>query len=286
MTLAEIRKLLIKGLRASEVANSVQEADMFLCRLLNIARASVLGHPEKILTQEESAAVLEVLDRRSSGEPAQYILGEAHFWGLTFHVGEGVLIPRPETELLVETALAYLPPSSPSLFLDWGTGSGCVAAALLLERPLARAVLAEKNPLSLRWAWRNLERHGLLGRGLLWHSREPRDIPIWKNSLDLVVGNPPYIPTEEIPDLMREVREHEPHLALDGGQDGLTCCRTLLRFAPLWLKTDGVLTLEIGGASQVERLRSPTSLHLMKETLDYAGIPRCMAWRVSPRFAS
>ncbi|MDR2527925.1 MAG: peptide chain release factor N(5)-glutamine methyltransferase [Synergistaceae bacterium] len=286
MTLAKIRKLLIESLRVSEAVNSVQEADMFLCRLLNVARASVLGHPEKILTKEESAAVLKALDRRASGEPAQYILGEAHFWGLTFQVGEGVLIPRPETELLVEMALAYLPPSSPSLFLDWGTGSGCVAAALLLERPLARAVLAEKNPLSLWWAWRNLKRHGLLSRGLLWHSREPRDIPVWKNSLDLVVGNPPYIPTGEIPNLMREVREHEPHLALDGGKDGLDCCQALLRFAPLWLKTDGVLILEIGGASQAKRLRNPPSLRLMKETPDYAGIPRCMAWRVSPRFSS
>ena len=288
MTLAEARKLLREDLKTSGVENNIQEADMFLCCLLNISRASILGYPEKILTAGESAVLLKALGRRASGEPLQYVVGEVHFWGLTFEVGEGVLIPRPETELLVEMALTSLPPSSPSLFLDWGAGCGCAAAALLLERPLAWAVLAEKNPLSLRWAWKNLKRHGLLGRTLLWHSREPGDIPVEKNSLALVVSNPPYIPTGEIPDLMREVRDHEPHLALDGGPDGLDCYRALFRFAPLWLKAGGFLTVEIGGASQAERLRllAPPPLRLMKEVPDYAGIPRCMAWRASPSLLS
>jgi release factor glutamine methyltransferase len=265
-----------------ESESSIQEADWIVTRLLNISRGELLAHPERALTDSQAAAALEILRRRVSGEPLQYILNEAHFWGLTLQVGEGVLVPRPETELLVELALELLPsPGAYSpIFLDWGTGSGCIAIAMLLERPDARAFMAEKNPRSLQWAWKNVERYGLHERALLWHSRRAEDIPA-KGALDLVVGNPPYIPTKDIASLMREVRDHEPHLALDGGKDGMDFYRMLFQHACAWLKPDGALVLEIGGADQAAELRTmaPSRLNLAKEVADYAGIPRCMAWR-------
>jgi release factor glutamine methyltransferase len=150
---------------------------------------------------------------------------------------------------------------------------------MLLERPEAKAVMVEKNPRSLQWAWKNVERYGLHERALLWHSRSPEDIP--EGGVDLVVGNPPYIPTKDIRNLMREVRDHEPHLALDGGEDGMDFYRMFFQNAGAWLKPGGALVFEIGDATQAKNLRSaaPSYLNLAKEVPDYAGIPRCMAWK-------
>jgi release factor glutamine methyltransferase len=274
------RKFLAERLRAAGIENAAGEADLILIRLLGSSRAEIWGHPERTLTNAQMDAALSIIRRREAGEPSQYIFNEAHFWGLAFEVGQGVLAPRPETELLVELALEYLPDSG--TFLDWGAGSGCIAIALLSERSQSRGVLAEKNPLSLRWAWRNLKRYELRERALLWHSREPSDIPVAGRSLDLVVSNPPYVPTRDIPSLMREVRDHEPHLALDGGEDGMDFYRLLFQRAPAWLKRGGTLLFEIGGAAQSKKMKAEplSGLRLVKEVTDYSGIPRCMAWRL------
>jgi release factor glutamine methyltransferase len=265
----------MESLKAAGIENEAQEADAILTGLLGCTRASVLAHPERRLPDEQLSAVEDALRRRVRGEPLQYILGEAHFWGRPFEVGSGVLIPRPETELLAELALKYLPPGA--LFMDWGAGSGCIAITLLLERPDTRAVMAEKNPLSVLTAWKNLGRYRLYERALLWHSRGPEDIP--PGRFGLVVSNPPYIPTGEIAGLAREVR-CEPRLALDGGEDGLDCFRLLFRHAPSRLKAGGVLLVEIGGAEQAKALRkmAPSNLVLAEELADYAEIPRCMAF--------
>jgi release factor glutamine methyltransferase len=279
-SVAAIRRSLAAELKASGTENCVGEADLMLMRLLNCTRAGLLGHPEKILTDAQIFSVREAARRRTNGEPLQYILGETVFYGRSFETTKGVLIPRPETELLTELALEFLPPSVPLVLLDWGTGSGCIALTLLLERPLTKAVMAEKNPVSLRQAWNNAARYKLLERGFLWHSLTPKDIPVADGTLDLVVSNPPYIPTGAIPNLMREVRDHEPLLALDGGEDGMDFCRLLFRYAPLWLKPGGTLLLEIGDAIQAQKMRATASprLKFLKELKDFAGIPRCMAW--------
>jgi release factor glutamine methyltransferase len=280
-SLGVLRRSLIEGLKAAGIENHVGEADLILIRFLDVSRAEVFGHPEKPVADAQRGAALEAVRRRVAGEPLQYILNEAYFWGLPFQVGKGVLIPRPETELLVELALEYLPPPpSSSFFLDWGAGSGCIGIALLRERPGARGILAEKNPASLAWAWKNLTRHGLHRRGLLWHSRKPEDIPLEKGTADLVISNPPYIPTGKLPSLTREVRDHEPRLALDGGEDGMDFYRTLFQRAPLWLRPGGALLLEIGDGEQAKKIQglTPSALRLAKEIKDYADIPRCMAW--------
>ncbi|MDR1875597.1 MAG: peptide chain release factor N(5)-glutamine methyltransferase [Synergistaceae bacterium] len=287
-SVAAVRRSLMRELRGAGTENCAGEADSILIRLLDCTRAALLGRPERILTDAQIFSAGEAVRRRVNGEPLQYVLGETYFYGRPFETKKGVLIPRPETELLVELALEFLPSSAPPVFLDWGTGSGCIAITLLLERPLTTAVMAEKNPLSLQQAWKNAARHGVLGRAFLWHSQTPEDIfaaPVvpaaGRSPLpDLVVSNPPYIPTGDIPNLMREVRDHEPRMALDGGEDGMDFYRLLFRYAPLWLKPGGHLLLEIGDAAQAEKMRAttPPALKLVKEVRDYAGIPRCMAW--------
>jgi release factor glutamine methyltransferase len=283
MNLASARRSIAKALEGAGIDNSIGEADLILIRLLRVTRAFILGHPEKMLSDEELDSVEKTVARRLNGEPLQYILGEAHFWGIPFEVGEGVLIPRPETEFLVESALKYLPSDSPSFFLDWGTGSGCIAIALLIERPKARAIMAEKNARSIEWAWRNLtpkspNGHSLQERALLWHSREPDDIPIEKGSLDLIVSNPPYIPTKDIAGLMREVRDHEPHVALDGGEDGMDFYRKLFHSVPELLKDGGVLILELGDTVQAETVPLGSPIALIEKIPDLSGNTRCMVW--------
>ncbi|MCL2010130.1 MAG: peptide chain release factor N(5)-glutamine methyltransferase [Synergistaceae bacterium] len=278
MNLGYARRFIVEAFRDGGIHNATGEADLILIRLLRVSRAFVMGHPEKILTGGERAYIDKAVARRLAGEPLQYILGEAHFWGISFEVGEGTLIPRPETEFLVEAALKRLPSDSPSFFLDWGTGSGCITIALLMERPLAKAIMAEKNPRSIYWAWRNLKRNGLHGRALLWHSREPDDIPVRNGSLDLAVSNPPYIPTKEIDGLMREVRCHEPHMALDGGEDGMDFYRKLFRGVPVMLKEGGALIMEMGGIAPGPDNGCAPGMALTEETADFSGNLRCMVW--------
>lgn len=273
--LAEARERLTR----TGVPNAGQEAVWLLCRVLDCSLASFLAHPEAPLTEVEQEQAECLIRRRESGEPIQYILGSAPFRGLEFEVGPGVLVPRPETELLVDLALSLLPENG-FRFLDWGTGSGCIAASLLAERPQAYGLLAEKNPLSLACAWRNLRRHGLLGRGLLLHSRMPKDLPV-ASECDLVVSNPPYIPTGAIPELMREVRDFEPRMALDGGADGMDFYRALFENSPRWLKPGGLLLMEMGDAYQAGGLRdkTPQGFDFICDISDVSAIPRCMVWR-------
>lgn len=266
-------------LSRSGVPNAGQEAVWLLCCALDCSFASLLAHPDAPLTEVERERAEHLIRRREGGEPIQYILGRTSFRGLEFEVGPGVLVPRPETELLVDLAL-FLLPDDGFRFLDWGTGSGCIAGSLLSERPRAYGLLAEKNPLSLACAWRNLRGHGLLGRALLFHSRMPEDLPV-ASECDLVVSNPPYIPTEAIAGLMREVRDFEPRMALDGGVDGMDFYRALFENAPRWLKPGGLLLLEAGDALQAEVLQTETveGFAFLHTAFDLSAIPRCMAWR-------
>ena len=278
-TLRLLRAEARERLSRAGVPNAGQEADWLLCRALERSFPFLLAHSGSPLSPEESARAERLIRRRENGEPIQYILGSAPFRGLEFEVGPGVLIPRPETELLVELALSLLPNDDFTL-LDWGTGSGCIAASILLERPRARALMAERNPQALACAWRNLRRHEVLGRSLLLHSQAPEDLPVVAEC-DLVVSNPPYIPTEALAGLMREVRDFEPRMALDGGPDGMDCYRALFLHAPHWLKPSGFLLLEVGDAHQAEALKAQPDkdFEFLRGMLDLSAIPRCMAWR-------
>ncbi|MBR1671774.1 MAG: peptide chain release factor N(5)-glutamine methyltransferase, partial [Fretibacterium sp.] len=221
---------------------------------------------------------------REAGEPLQYILGEAPFWGRDFRVGPGVLIPRRDTETLVRAALSLVPSPPPDAFtfLDWGTGSGCIAATLLLEFPEASALMVERSPAALEYAQENLSRYGLEARARLIRSETPEDISLAGDErCAFVISNPPYIPTGDIPGLMREVRDHEPHEALDGGPDGMALYRALFRNVPRWLRPGGFLILEVGDVRQAKALRHARfgDFSFVEAFMDDSQFPRCMVWK-------
>jgi release factor glutamine methyltransferase len=258
-------------LKSSGIENSGHEAKILVLELSGLSETEIIAYPEKNVEAQSCIRIFESVERRIKREPLQYILGKAWFWGREFSVGKGVLIPRPETELLVEAALEEEFDS----FLDWGTGSGCIAASLLCERPHVKGVAVEINPRSIVKAFENLKRLGVIDRCILWHSRSAGDIPL--NRTDLIISNPPYIETGKIPKLMTEV-QHEPFIALDGGDDGLYFYRMLLRYAPEKLHPGGRLLFEIGeGQADFFRnnLRDEFKLNYIRK--DYQGIERVVS---------
>lgn len=185
--------------------------------------------------------------RRLEGEPVMRILGEKEFYGLAFLLGPETLIPRPETEMLVRRGLEILEGRSAPKILDLGTGTGCIAISLLVENAAATAVAVDLAPEAVATAQANADRHGVdkrlsLRRGSWFEPLKPHE------RFDLIVSNPPYIATPEIATLSREVREHDPLLALDGGPDGLAPYRTILADAAGWLTPDGAVLCEIGSS--------------------------------------
>ncbi len=217
---------------------------MLLGHVLGISRATLLTHPERSLTARQLSSYQALARRRASNYPLPYLTGSVEFYGLEFAVTPEVLIPRPDTETLVELALARCPAS----IVDVGTGSGCIAVALAVHLPQAAVCGIEISPATLAVAQRNVKRHGVSGRVRLMRGDVLNPRP---SSVDLIVSNPPYISTGDCASLPVSVRNHEPRLALDGGASGLEIVRQLLIQAPAVLNPGGGLLIEIG-ASQGE----------------------------------
>lgn len=236
----------VERIEAAGIATARQDAELLVARVAGTTRLALHLGPTRELAPEPLARLHELLARRCRGEPLQYILGEADFGGLALVVGPGVFIPRPETELLVERALAHAPATGAAV--DLGTGSGAVACALAVRRPGLRVWATELDPRAAAWARRNVARLGLGGRvtvldGDLFAPLAEARAPA---AFDVVVSNPPYIATDGLPTLPEEVRSHEPAAALDGGSGGLDVIRRILAAAPAWLRRGGRLCLEVG----------------------------------------
>lgn len=251
------------------------EADLMITSLTGYDRARLHRGLHELLTEETTRIFLEAVSRRVKREPLQYILGNCQFMDLSIAVGPGCLIPRPETEMLVMESREYF---KGELFLDWGTGSGCLAAAILLENPKSRCIAVEKEPMAVMWAWKNLKSFGLMDRCLLWHSAELKTIPVPDQGLDMIVANPPYIPSGHVQQLMPEVSAYEPSAALDGGPDGLDPYRLLLPWSVNVLRPGGTLILEVGDDSQANDIERtvPRSLCLESIVRDLQGISRVL----------
>lgn len=274
MKVGRARSLAASCLRTACVESPSFEADLLLEWASGLSRAFLHAHPETDLSKEACERFQGAMKRRCRREPLQHVIGEAVFFGLSLEAGRGALVPRPETEILVETALENF---SGGFFVDWGTGSGCIAAAILVKRPRAFCLAVERSPAALLIAWRNLKKHGLLSRTLLWHGREPWKVPVQPGSVDLVASNPPYIPDSRILSLMPEVRLHDPREALSGGIDGLEAYRLLLPWAFYVLKKGGALVLEIGGQEQEREVRNLAgSFRFAGTCQDYQGHPRVL----------
>ncbi len=217
-----------------------------LLHALELPRSVIYAYPGRLLSAGEQARYRSAIERRMRCEPMQYITGVQEFFGLTFEVGPGVLIPRPETELLVEAALDRLPQDRPVTVLDVGTGTGAIAIAVASRLPEATVVAVDLWAAALAIARRNVRRHGMEGRVALIGSDLLEDVPEAAMPFDAILSNPPYVPEGDRAGMHPQVRDHEPAEALFAGVDGLGVYRRLIPEAYRALRAGGLLALEIG----------------------------------------
>jgi release factor glutamine methyltransferase len=295
-----IRGLLKQGieqLRAANVPSHTLAAELMLLRVTTRDRAWLYSHPEEILPDPVAESYFALLARRASGVPTQHLTGKQEFWGLDFEVTPDVLIPRPETEHLIEVALDRLAvreirvARQPRLngenvtLADIGTGSGCIAITLAKELSAATVYATDISKPTLEVARRNAARHNLSNR---IHFEESNLLEVFQSSqttnhepclFDLIISNPPYISLREVESLPIEVREHEPHSALFGGEEGNELYGALISQAAQHLKPGGLLVLELGYNSlpAVEPLLDRAHWINVVVTKDLAGIPRVIS---------
>jgi release factor glutamine methyltransferase len=264
-----IRGALLWGAKALDQAgleNSRLDAEVLLRHTLDMEREQLYMNGDATISPGQEAKFRELVARRSRREPVAYITGHKEFWSLDFLVTPAVLIPRPETELLVEVALRYarqLAIESSVKVLDIGTGSGAISVCLAKELAAAQIVAVDISPVALAVARVNAERHGVADRirflpGDLFAPLKPPP-----KTFDLIVSNPPYIRSGELSMLAPEIHGWEPMIALDGGPDGLDTCRRIIEESHTYLTTGGSLVLEIGAdmASDVAELFSRSSCY-------------------------
>ncbi len=265
-------------LQQAGISEPRREAGTLLERVIDRDRTFIIGHAEQQITSEQSRTFREFVTRRAKGEPLQYITGRQAFFGLDFEVTKDVLIPRPETELLVEAALKLIGDTQPEI-CDVGTGSGCIAIALLHELPQASAVAVDVSEAALEVARRNAAHHSVDDRVSFVASDCFSALTGDRLQFDLIVSNPPYIAAPAIPTLQTEVRDHEPRLALAAGPEGLLMIQRLLAESGALLKQGGYLLIEIGfdQAAAVESLVDPSKWKLLDIHQDLQGIPRVVA---------
>jgi release factor glutamine methyltransferase len=246
-----------------------REAAWLLAAAWGVEELTLRLHPEREVPADVECRYHEWLGRRAAGEPAHHLKGSCPFWGRNFEVSPAALVPRPETELLVETALE-LNLSNEARLLDIGTGSGCIALTLAAERPRWRVSAVDRSPAALAVAQRNRERLGV-GVSLFMGDLASAVAPPW----DLVVANLPYVPTAEIRRVPVEVR-HDPQAALDGGEDGLDVVRRLLSDLPRILRICGAAILEIGDgqAEAVAAAAEKAALGVARWVRDAGGVKR------------
>ncbi len=326
----DVRSTLKQGLaqlREAHVPSYTLAAEFLLLHVLGRERTWLYSHPEEKISSADGDRYFALIARRITGEPTQHLTGKQEFWGLEFEVTPDVLIPRPETEHLIEVALDRLAVrelrggrkqtlTGEGLHIaDIGSGSGCIAVALAKELPHATIYATDISPAALAVAQRNAARHSVsdqihfiesnlldgfihraaanadisvvgaqhaaphLGTGA---SSNPHQSPVTSHQsllFDLIASNPPYIGRREAPTLMREVRDHEPEIALYGGEEGYELYADLIAQVAVHLKPGGILVLELGHNSlpAVQPLLDPPTWAKVAVTNDLAGIPRVIA---------
>lgn len=243
----------IDRLTTSGVPSPRLNAELLLMFVLGCDRAYLFAHPERELTDEESSRYDAALAERSRGVPAQYITGHQEFWGMDFVVTPAVLIPRPETEHVIETVLELAGTNSSARIVDVGTGSGCIAVALAKELPRAEIHATDLSPAALEIARANAARHQLESR---IHFQQTDLLGGVAPPLDMVVSNPPYVGESEADQVQLEVRKFEPRSAVFSGPSGTEVVARLIRQAHAALRPGGWLIMEISGtiAGQVNKL--------------------------------
>jgi release factor glutamine methyltransferase len=256
------------------VPEARREAGSLLSFILGKDRTYLISHADDETDENSLGRFREFVERRAAGEPLQYITGVQDFYGREFRVTTEVLIPRPETELLVEAALQIAGPAP--FICDVGTGSGCIALTLLCEIVNARAVAIDKSAAALEIAKLNAQKLSIADRTLFIESDCFDALDSREYEFDLIVSNPPYVAEKALKGLQREVRDHEPLVALSPGGDGLSVIRRLIDEGPAFIKPDGHMLLEIGfdQGEAIERLINDSAWSLREIRPDLQGIPR------------
>ena len=269
-------------LKTTGVDTPVIDARLLLEAAAGATRADLLADPHRPLTDEQVQTLGAYLERRERREPIAHILGRKGFWTVLLGVGPQVLTPRPDTELVVIAALERLEPAAPARILDLGTGSGAILLALLAERPAAKGLGVDISEEALAVARENAANLGLAGRAALL--RGDWTAGLEPASFDLVVSNPPYIASDEIPTLDPEVRQYEPLEALDGGPDGLDAYRRLAPEILQVLAPGGGFVVEIGHdqGQAVTALFEAAGAAELELRQDLGGRDRVVAGRRSP----
>jgi len=283
----------IARLRDAGVPSHALAAELLLMHALGRDRAWIYTHPEAPIAADLATRYSDLVARRAAGEPVQYLTGVQEFWGLEFEVTPAVLIPRPETEHVIEVAIERLQLSHRSVSLlpvriaDVGTGSGCLAIALARELPHAEIIATDISAGALRVARRNAERHGVgdqvhfvQGDLLQFAAPVASEAGDPAQPFDLIVSNPPYVGLQQAAELPREVRDHEPHPALFGGPAGIEMYGRLIRNSASLLRSGGSLAIELGyglGAGVHAILSTESGWTNVSITNDLAGIPRVIA---------
>lgn len=273
-TIAEVLKEAAADLERGGVPEPRREAGSLLSFILGKSRTFLISHAEDETDETSLVRFREFVERRAAGEPLQYITGVQDFYGREFRVTPDVLIPRPETELLVEAALPLV--GSAPFICDVGTGSGCIALTLLCEIVNARAVAIDKSAAALEIAKLNARNLLVADRALFLESDCFDSIDSRENQFDLIVSNPPYVAEKALQGLQREVRDHEPLVALSPGGDGLSVIRRLINEGVAFIKPHGHMLMEIGfdQSEAVERLINESAWSLREIRPDLQGIPR------------
>jgi release factor glutamine methyltransferase len=264
----------ISQLAEADVPSPQIDSEIILAHTLNISRSDLWTQNQRILCESEIKMVKNYMERRLNREPISHIIGHQEFWSLDFVVDENVLSPRPETELLIETALncIYSPTSK---ILDLGTGSGAIAVTMAKENSECKVSAIDIDPKALNIAKKNAERHGVINRiKFICADLKTSD---WSGCFSLILSNPPYIKSEDIEKIMPEVRNYEPVKALDGGVTGLDFYRSIIPMAVDRLEEKGFLILEIGhdqAEDIIALLNNFSCYQNIKVIQDYSGYDR------------
>jgi len=276
-TIGDAVRTISTQLEKAGIENATSDARLIVGHATALSRSALIGHPEQELASSHWNECMTLAGRRAAHEPISHLTGEREFWSLPFRVTPDTLIPRPDSETLIEAVLqAFKTSQPPRRILDIGTGSGCLLAALLHEWPEAHGLGLDVNEGAVDVARKNLEELSLDARAVVmvsdWRAYQP------DQTFDLVISNPPYIPTKGIKDLEPDVRDYEPHLALDGGPDGLDHLKAIAAKVAGLVRPGGRVAVEFGidQSHDVGRLFRDEGLSDIEFHQDLGGIERCL----------